>query len=91
MDGVFYYDKWLQPSDDLCISAILEANYGKITAEVIYRDVAGYHATGDTQMVVMDPAGQQIWASWAEHKTAVPAYRRSPMHIKLSDFWGTEQ
>jgi len=38
-------------------------------------------------MVVMDPAGQQIWASWSS-QTAVKAYTRSPIHIRLSDFWG---
>lgn len=91
MDGIFYYDKHCQPSYNRCVGEILQANYGQITPEVIYRDVAGYHATGDTQMVVMDPAGQQIWAAWSEYKTGVPAYKRSPIHIRLSDFWATEQ
>jgi hypothetical protein len=70
---------------------ILQANYGQITPEIIYRDVTGQHKTGDTQVVVMDPAGQQIWAAWSDHKTAATAYTRSPIHIRLSDFWGTEK
>jgi len=41
-------------------------------------------------MVVMDPAGQQIWASWSQYGAAVNAYERSPIHIRLSDFWGQE-
>jgi len=35
----------------------LEENYGEITPEFIYRDAAGIYKTGDTQVVVMDPAG----------------------------------
>ena len=55
----------------------------------MYRDVAGFHSTGDAQVVVMDPEGQQIWAAWSEYMTTTNAYLRSPIHIKLSDFWGT--
>lgn len=91
MDGIFFYDKFVQPSYNPCMGQVIQANYGQITPEVIYRDVAGYHSTGDTQVVVMDPAGQQIWASWAEHKTGNRAYTRSPIHIRLSDFWGQEE
>jgi hypothetical protein len=70
MDGIFYYDKFVQPSDNPCVGNILEAYWGEITPEVIFRDIAGYHATGDTQVVVMDPANQQIWAAWSAYKTA---------------------
>ena len=57
MDGIFFYDKNLQPSYNPCLGQILQENYGEITPELIYRDAAGIHATGDTQVVVMDPAG----------------------------------
>ena len=57
MDGVFYWDKFVQPSYNPCMGQILQDNYGQITPELIYRDIAGLHATGDTQVAVMDPAG----------------------------------
>merc|ERR1719453_1304673 len=54
-DGIFYYDKHVQPSSDPCVGNILAANAGKITPELLWRDVCGYHMTGDTQVCVMDP------------------------------------
>lgn len=48
MDGIFYYDKHTQPSNDECVGDILKNNLGKITPEILYREVAGFHRTGDT-------------------------------------------
>jgi len=39
----------------------------------------------------MDPEGQQIWASWSQYGAPINAYERSPMHIRLSDFWGNNE
>ena len=39
------------------MATILISEHGKITAETLYRDIAGYQATGDNTVVVMDPAG----------------------------------
>lgn len=91
MNGIFYYDKFVQPSSNPCVGNILQSFHGEITAETLYRDVAGYHSTGDTQVAVMDPAGEQIWVSWSAYKTNQKAYTRSMLHIKLSDFWTHEQ
>ena len=35
MDGVFFYDKAIQPSYNPCLGQILELNYGKITPDVL--------------------------------------------------------
>lgn len=39
----------------------------------------------------MDPEGQQIWASWSEYNSTINGYQRSPIHIRLSDFWNEEK
>jgi hypothetical protein len=89
LDGVFYYDKHVQPSGDTCIGAILNGTHGQITPATLYRDVAGFHETGNAQVIVMDPEGQQIWASWSQYGAPINAYERPPIHIDLSQFWGT--
>jgi hypothetical protein len=55
LDGIFYYDKHVQPSNNVCLGNILKEKHGKITAETLYSDIPGYHKTGNAQMVVMDP------------------------------------
>lgn len=91
LDGIFYYNKFVQPSGDVCINSILQAQYGHVTPATMYEDVAGFHETGNAQVIVMDPEGQQIWAAWSQYGAPINAYERSPMHIKLSDFWGNTQ
>lgn len=91
LNGLFFYDKQVQPSGNPCMGNILKGAHGKITPETLYRDVAGYHQTGDAQVVVMDPEGQQIWASWSQYGDSVYAYQRAPIHIRLSDFWGNDK
>lgn len=86
-DGIFYYDKLVQPSDNACVGNVIRAGYGQITPEYIFRDIAGYHSTGDTQVVVMDPKNQEILVSWSAYKTAQKAYTRSPIRIRLNDFY----
>lgn len=90
MDGIFYYDKHCQPSGDPCIGNILAANDGNITPELMWREVAGFHETGDTQVCVMDPQTSEIWVAWSAYGTAEVAYKRSPYHIKLSDYWNID-
>lgn len=87
LDGVFFYDKHVQPSDDYCMGDILKESHGQITAETLYRDVVGLQRTGDNKWVVMDPASQEIWAAWSEFGAEINAFERSPIHIRLNDFW----
>lgn len=77
-------DKHCQPSGDTCIGNILSAQHGKVTPETLYRDIAGYHSTGNAQVIVMDPLNQQIWATWSEYNSPINAYERSPIHVDLS-------
>ena len=90
LDGVFFFNKKEIPSVCPCMTAILKANYGNITAETIYSDIAGYQQTGDNTVVVMDPAGQQIWVSWSQFGEDINGYERSPIHVRLSDFWSED-
>ena len=63
--GIFYLDKGVQPSGDMCIASITTGQHGKITPETMFRDIAGFHETGNAQVIVMDPEEQQIWATWS--------------------------
>lgn len=48
MNGVFFWDRHPQPSDDPCMGEILQYYYGRITAETLYKDIVGYMPTGNT-------------------------------------------
>ena len=72
----------------MCLASITTAQHGKITPETMFRDIAGYHHTGNAQVIVMDPEGQQIWATWSQYGAPINAYERSPIHIDLKLFWG---
>lgn len=87
LDGVFFFNKLIQPSDNPCMGNILREQHGRINVETMYRDIVGYHQTGDINWVVMDPAAQDIWAAWSQYGTTINAYERSPIHIRLNDFW----
>lgn len=89
MDGIFFLDKHVQPSSDDCIASILRDQYGKITPETMFRDVAGYQQTGDNNYVVMDPANQELWLGWSQFGAQINAFERPIMHVKLNDFWST--
>jgi hypothetical protein len=91
MDGIFFMDQRVQPSDNPCLGSIIKNAHGKITPETLFGDAAGLHETGNAQVIVMDPEGQQIWASWSQFGAPINAYTRHPIHIRLSDFWGTEE
>ncbi|TNV78538.1 hypothetical protein FGO68_gene6550 [Halteria grandinella] len=87
-DGIFYYDRHVQPSGSTCLKSIIDANYGSITPEMLYKTVGGYHKTGDATIVVMDPAGQKMWIGFSQYMTTVNAYTRSPLYVDLTQFWG---
>ena len=66
LNGVFFLDSHTQPSlNDTCLGSILSNHHGNITAETLYRDVVGYHRTGNNNFVVMDPVSQEIWTAWS--------------------------
>lgn len=43
MDGVMFWDKHVQPSNDPCLGSILETGYGNIDTEYLFRVVSGVH------------------------------------------------
>lgn len=47
MDGIMFWDKHSQPSNDPCLGNILEAGYGEIDNDFLFRTIPGYHQTGD--------------------------------------------
>jgi hypothetical protein len=62
--------------------------HGSITPEILIRQVSGYHATGDANVVVMDPASGKIWVSYSEYgSSGINAYKRSAFEIDLNDYW----
>mmetsp|Transcript_36377 Transcript_36377/g.32648 ORF Transcript_36377/g.32648 Transcript_36377/m.32648 type:complete len:246 (+) Transcript_36377:385-1122(+) len=55
MDGVVYWDKHdKQPSNDPCLGASLEAGYGSLTPEYLFRNSTAMLMTGDTLLAVYD-------------------------------------
>lgn len=54
MDGVMFWDKHVQPSNNPCLGSILETGYGNIDAEFLFRTVCGVAETGDGQVCVFD-------------------------------------
>ena len=87
LDGVVYYDKGIQPSDDPCLGAILSESHGNINAETLYSAVPGFHKTGDCQVAVMDLKNQELWVSYLGAGKEM-GFERSPMHVDLKKFWG---
>ena len=87
LDGIFFLDKHSQPSGDPCLPNTLSASYGHITPETLYRDVVGFSQTGDNKWTVMDPASQELWTAWSQYDAQVNAFERSPIHVRLNDFW----
>jgi hypothetical protein len=36
-DGIFFYDKYVQPSGNTCLKNIIDANYGSLTPEILLK------------------------------------------------------
>lgn len=83
MDGVMYWDKHVQPSNDPCLGNILETGYGSIDAEYLFRVVGGVHKTGDGQVCSFDFENLEVWLAYS-YGTDVNAYTRSPMRIRFA-------
>lgn len=87
MDGVFFWDKHTQPSNNPCLGNILQSQYGEISAATLYRNVTGVGQTGNAQICVFDIYNDQIYLSYSEYKTNVDAFLRSVMFIDLRPYW----
>jgi len=79
--GVMYWDKGPQPSSDPCLPSILQEFHGKITPQVLMRDLVAVFQTGDLHIQVTDPANDLIYVANAGALTprfpnVRPAYNR---------------
>lgn len=67
-----------------CFNDLLKENYGKIDADWVMRTLAPLHKTGDTQLAVYRYATKELLIQYS--RAGVPAYKRSPLLVKLADF-----
>jgi len=88
MPGIVFVNKHTQPSNDLCLTKLIQQNYGKIDALALIQ-IAAIHATGDTHAAVYDYTGNYIYISNASpvSKGAIPAFKRQFTRISLTDLW----
>jgi len=63
MKDVLYVDKFDQPSYDPCLAELLQAQYGNITAEYMYRTVSPVLQTGSLHVAVYDYKNQYMYFS----------------------------
>jgi len=84
MDGVVFFDKHVQPSNDPCLGSILKAGYGHITPDYLFRTGAGLHKTGDTLLAIYDFANQGVYIAYSEYGTGNPAYNRSMTYLDMT-------
>lgn len=88
MDGILFWDKYVQPSDNSCLGSVLSEGYGNIDTEFLFRNVTGLHETGNAQICVFDFISKDIWLAYSYGDDQL-AYQRSPMRIPLAPFFGS--
>lgn len=84
MEGIIYK---AYKDDTPCFKNILQPAYGKINAELIFRNISGLGATGDSQVVVMDHGNKLIYASYPNPDTKDPSYVRPIVKIEMIPFY----
>jgi len=70
-----------------CFKNILSPAHGKINAELIFRNITGLGATGDSQVVVMDDGNKLIYASYPNPDTKDPSFTRPIVRIEMIPFY----
>lgn len=75
---------WKAYHDDKpCFRSHFEPNYGKITPEMIYKQVAPRSETGDSQIIVMDFSNDVIYANYPNPVSQQPGFQRPTIKIEL--------
>lgn len=92
MNGLVWVDKHTQPSQDPCMTQLLENYYGSLSSEVFYRNITAQFQTGDTQVVVYDYAADMIYVSNCgvydpTTKINLPAYDRQFTRFDMQAMW----
>jgi len=90
MDGIFYWDKTIQPSDDWCLGSILKENLGKIDADFLVRYAAPIHETGDTQLIGYDFENGLVYIAYSDPIADVKAYLRPLIYLDMK-IWLNEK
>ena len=76
---------WKAYKDDKnCFANHFTPNYGKITPDLIWRDVAPRSETGDSQVIVMDYENNHIYAMYPNPVSQHPGYTRPAVKIDLN-------
>lgn len=63
MPGLVWVDKHVQPSQDPCMTNLLKQNYGKLTPDVIIRQIVSRFQTGNMHIAIYDYAEMDIYLS----------------------------
>jgi hypothetical protein len=63
MPGLVWVDKHVQPSNDPCMTNLLKQNYGRITPEIIIRQIVSRFQTGNMHIAIYDYAEMDIYLS----------------------------
>ena len=92
-EGLVWVDKHTQPSNDPCMTQLLEYYYQDISAEVTFRNITAQFQTGDTQAVVYDYGNDYVYVSNcgvydpSSGQNAQPAYDRQFTRFDMKALW----
>jgi hypothetical protein len=101
MDGLVWVDKHTQPSNDPCLTTLLEHYYGEISPSVFMHNISSTFGTGNTHSVLFsfppkaasptDGAAGTMWVSNAgisiNGADGEPAYDRQYTEFDLASLW----
>jgi len=90
LDGIVYWDRYVQPSNNSCVGENLKESYGNITAEFLFRTIGGLSPTGNTLSTVFDFKRQSVYISFADYETGNPAYNRSMTFLNMTQLFNIE-
>jgi len=85
MDGIMFWDKHPQPSNDQCLGNILQQNYGHMNAEFLFTQAAPLHETGNAQVVVYDFENETVYLSYSDPATETMAYNRPLVKLNMTE------
>merc|ERR1739845_62612 len=85
MDGVFY---WYKNGHDECMGETIKSEYGNLTAESLYRNIAPLGETGDTIMAVYSFATDEVYIAMAQNFQV--AYNNPVFYLNMTEWWAVQ-
>ena len=85
-DVIYWGMSWNKPRYDQPLHARLKANYGKINAEVVIKDILPRVRTGNLQVAVYDLTAQKVWTANARadgESGPLNAYERTFVELDM--------